>query len=63
MARVHGGGKTAKVALDQVTDRRVELTWPKPIAHDTCARVLFMALGGNWKQYVTEPAGVQGFAE
>ena len=62
-ARVPGGGNTEKVVLEKVTDRRVELTWPKPISHDNCARVLCNALGSQWKDYVTKPAGVPGFAQ
>ena len=38
----------------------MEISWPRPVSADACARVLKLALGENWSDLVTHPAGVQG---
>eukprot|EP00959_Pyramimonas_sp_CCMP1952_P429980 9005643-Pyramimonas_sp.AAC.1 len=63
MARVAKGAPTANVTLEKVTNNKCVLTWPKPVSHDTCARLAKIALGANWKDYVSKPAGVPGCAE
>ena len=38
----------------------MQVSWPRPVSADACARVLKLALGDNWRSFVTDLAGVQG---
>ena len=48
------------LVLTKVSKNKVEVAWPFPVSADTCVRVLKLALGDNWRSFVTDPAGVQG---
>ena len=48
------------LVLTKVSKNKVEVTWPFPVSADTCVRVVKLALGNNWRSFVTDPAGVQG---
>ena len=54
------GGPTQSLTLEKVSKNKVEVAWPNAVSYDTCARLLKIALDDNWKNFVTEPAGVQG---
>ena len=58
-ARVPGSANQA-LGLQKVWHNKVHLSWPLPVSADACARVLKLALGENWRDLVTDPAGVQG---
>ena len=58
-ARVPGSANQA-LALQKVSRNKVQVSWPGPVSADACARVLKLALGENWRDLVTDPAGVQG---
>ena len=58
-ARVPGSPNQALV-LQKVSRNKVQVSWPLPVSADACARVLKLALGENWRNFVTYPAGVQG---
>ena len=58
-ARVPGSANQA-LTLQKVSRNKVQVSWPRPISADACARVLKLALGENWRDFVTDPAGVQG---
>jgi len=58
-ARVPGGANQALV-VEKVSRNKVEVSWPLAVSADTCARLLKLALGDNWRTFVTVPAGVQG---
>ena len=58
-ARVPGSPNQALV-LQKVSRNKVQVSWPLPVSADACARVLKLALGENWRNFVTDPAGVQG---
>ena len=58
-ARVPGSVNQA-LAFQQVSRNKVLISWPRPISADACIRVLRLALGTNWRDLVTDPAGVQG---
>ena len=57
-ARVPGRPNTALV-LQKVSPTKVEVSWPLAVSADACTRVLKLALGENWRNLVTDPAGVQ----
>ena len=57
-ARVPGGHSS--LVWEKVSKNKVEVAWPLPVSADTCARFLKLALGDNWRNFVTDPAGVQG---
>ena len=48
------------LALEKVSTNKVEVAWPVPVSADTCTRFLKLALGDKWRNFVTDPAGVQG---
>ena len=48
------------LVLTKVSKNKVEVAWPFPVSADTCVRVVKLALGNNWRSFVTDPAGVQG---
>ncbi len=58
-ARVPGSANQA-LTLQKVSRNKVQVSWPRPVSADACARVLKLALGANWREFVTDPAGVQG---
>ena len=58
-ARVPGGPMQA-LTFHKVSRNKVEVSWPRPVGADACARVLKLALGEGWRDFVTDPAGVQG---
>ena len=58
-ARVPGSANQA-LTLQKVSRTKVLISWPLPVSADACARVLKLALGDNWRDFVTDPAGVQG---
>ena len=51
------GGKNEPLKMERPTPKKVEITWPTPVSHDSCTRVLTKALGQNWKVYVSAPSG------
>ena len=52
--------KLQPLVLEKVSNNKVEVAWPLPVSADTCVRFLKLALGDKWKNFVTNPAGVQG---
>jgi hypothetical protein len=48
------------VVLTKVSKNKVEIAWPLAVAADTCTRLLKLALGENWRSFVSDPARVQG---
>ena len=58
-ARIPGSVNQA-LTLQKVSRNKVEVSWPRPVTADACTRVLRLALGKNWRNLVTDPAGVQG---
>ena len=54
------GKPNQALVLQKVSRNKVEVSWPLAVPADTCARVLKLALGENWRNLVTDPAGVQG---
>ena len=59
MARVPGGPNQSLV-VEKVSKNKVEVAWPLPVSADSCCLLLKRALGGSWRNFVTDPAGVQG---
>ena len=49
-----------RLVLERFSKNKVEVAWPRPVSADPCARFLQLALGDNWRNFVTDPAGVQG---
>ena len=64
-ARVQGEANQAlvlrKIYRSKV-EYKVELSWPQPVSADCCAVILKRVLGKSWRNFVSEPAGVQGAA-
>ena len=58
-ARVPGGANQA-LLLQKVSRNKVQVSWPRPVSADACTRVLRLTLGVHWRDFVTDPAGVQG---
>ena len=58
-ARVPGSANQALV-LQKVSRNKVQNSWHRPVSADAATRVLKLALGENWRNIVTDPAGVQG---
>ena len=54
------GSTNQPLVLEKVSKNKVEVAWPLPVSADTCARFLKVALDDNWRNFVTDPAGVQG---
>ena len=54
------GRKQQDLRFEKVSRHKVQISWPRPVSADACARVLKLALGENWRDLVTDPAGVQG---
>ena len=54
------GGKQQDLTLESVSRNKVQVSWPRPVSADACAPVLRIALGQNWRERVTDPAGVLG---
>ena len=48
------------LVLEKVSRNKVEVAWPRAVSFDTCVRLLKLALGDNWRNFGTDPAGVQG---
>ena len=59
-ANTPGGGRRQTLQMDKVTKTKVEITWPAPCVFDNVTRVIQRALGPNWKEFVTVPAGTAG---
>ena len=57
------GSTNQPLVLEKVSNNKVEVAWPLPVSADTCARFLKLALGDKWRNFVTDPAGVQGAHE
>ena len=57
------GSTNQPLVLEKVSKNKVEVAWPLPVSADTCARFLKLALDDNWRNFVTDPAGVQGAHE
>ena len=58
-ARVRGKPNQPLV-LEKVSRNKVEVAWPLAVSADTCVRLLKLALGTDWRHFVTDPAGVPG---
>ena len=58
-ARVRGGPNQSLV-LTKVSKNKMVITWPLAVSADACTRLLKLALGDDWRSFVTDPAGVQG---
>ena len=58
-ARVPGSANQP-LTFQKASRNKVHLSWPRPVSADACSRVLKLALGENWRDFVTDPAGVQG---
>ena len=54
------GSTNQPLVLEKVSRNKVEVAWPLPVSADSCARFLKLALGDKWRNFVTDPAGVQG---
>ena len=54
------GGPNQDLVLEKVSRNKLEVSWPLQVSADTCARFLKLALGVEWRTFVTDPAGVQG---
>ena len=54
------GRKQQSLRFEKVSRNKVQISWPRPVCADACARVLKIALGHNWRVCVTDPAGVLG---
>ena len=54
------GGPNQPLVLTKVSKNKVEVAWPHAVSADTCVRLLKLALGVNWRNFVTDLAGVQG---
>ena len=54
------GGPNQPLVLTKISKNKVEVAWPFAVSADTCVRLLKRALGDNWRNFVTDPAGVQG---
>ena len=54
------GSRNEPLQMEKLTKTKVQITWPMPCTFDACTRVLKKAIGGNWKAYVTAPAGSAG---
>ena len=59
IARVPGGPNQPLV-LEKVSRNKMEVAWPLVVSADSCALFLKRALGDKWRNFVTDPAGVQG---
>ena len=59
-AKKPGGGAMQTLEMDKVTKTKVQITWPAPCVFDNVTRVIQKALGPNWKDFVTVPAGTAG---
>ena len=57
-ARVPGG--SVPLEFERVARNKVQVAWPRPVCADGCAKVLKHALGERWRDWVTDPALVQG---
>ena len=57
------GSTNQPLVLEKVSKNKVEVAWPLPVSADTCARFLKLALDDNWRNFVTDPAGVPGAHE
>ena len=55
-----GGGPRQALVVEKVSKTKVEIAWPLPVSADSCCLLLKRALGGSWRNFVTDPAGVQG---
>ena len=54
------GGPNQSLVVEKVSKNKVEVAWPLPVSADSCCLLLKRALGGSWRNFVTDPAGVQG---
>ena len=61
MARVPGGPNQSLVVGGKgFEEKKVEVAWPLPVSADSCCLLLKRALGGSWRNFVSDPVGVQG---
>ena len=51
------------LVLEEVSRNKMEVAWPLAVSADSCALFLKRALGDKWRNFVTDPAGVQGAHE
>ena len=54
------GSAMQPLQMEKLTKTKVQITWPAPCVFDNCTRVIQRALGPNWKEFVTIPAGTAG---
>ena len=57
-SRVRGG--YISLVFTKVSKNKFEIAWPHPVGADSCIAFLKRALGYKWRNFVTDPAGVQG---
>ena len=60
-AKVPGG--SAALELQKISRNKVQIAWPRPVCADSCSKVLKHALGDKWRDFVTDPAVVQGASQ
>ena len=56
------GSKNVPLQMEKLTNACVQIEWPMPCTVDGCTRVLRMAIGNDWRRFVTDPVGAQGTA-
>ena len=49
--------------MEKVSRQKVEAAWPLAVSTDTCCRLLKLALGDNWRNLESDPAGAPGTEE
>ena len=54
------GMPNKSLVLERVSQKKMEVAWPRPVSVDSCTRFLKAALGDDWRNFVTDPAGAQG---
>ena len=59
-ARVLGGKCVFLQVQRFLGTKKVQIAWPQPVCADACTKVLKEAMGKKWRDFVTDPAVVQG---
>ena len=54
------GSSMQSLQMKKLTKTKVQISWPAPCVFDNAVRILKRALGANWKDFVTDPAGTAG---
>ena len=54
------GSSMQPLQMEKLTKTKVQISWPAPCVFDNAVRILKRALGANWKDFVTDPAGTAG---